>query len=246
MSLKKGDFITFDLTAKIKETGEIFDTTIEEVATKAKLKNQGDKYEPRLIVLGEGWVLKAIDDALLTGKVGETSLVEIPPEKAFGNRSNDLIKTVSLQSLMEKGIRPVVNAKLQSGGKTITVRSVNSGRVVLDYNHSLAGRTLIYEITLRSVLTTSKEKVVALIHRRVPTVSADKFAVHVTSKLVSVRMPNETLNTDGIQQIKRGISQEIFKFMPDIEDVNYLEVFESPTKVAKETPKPTAPDTKIV
>ena len=83
MSLKNGDFITFDLTAKIKETGEIFDTTIEEVATKAKLKNQGDKYEPRLIVLGEGWVLKAIDDALLTGKVGETSLVEIPPEKAF-------------------------------------------------------------------------------------------------------------------------------------------------------------------
>lgn len=242
MSLKKGDFVTFDLTAKIKESNEVFDTTVEEVSKKEKLKNQGDKYEPRLVVLGEGWVLKAIDDALLTSELNKPLTVEIPPEKAFGVRNNDLLKTVPLKSLLEKGIKPVVNAQLQSGGKTITVRSIGAGRVVLDFNHSLAGKTLIYELTLKSILTTSKEKVMALIHRRVPTVPQEKFLVHATTKTINIHMPNETLNTEGIQQIKRGIAQEIQKFFPDIESVNYLEVFETPNKVAK----PTAPDTKKV
>ena len=231
MSLKKGDFVTFDLTAKIKETNEIFDTTIEEVAKEAKLKNQGEKYEPRLVVLGEGWVLKAIDDALLTSELNKPLTVEIPPEKAFGVRNNDLLKTVPLKSLLEKGIKPVVNAQLQSGGKTITVRSIGAGRVVLDFNHSLAGKTLIYEVTLKSVLKTPKDKVMALIHRRIPNVAIEKFLVHITAKTINIHMPNETLNIEGIQQVKRGISQEVQKFFPEIEAINYLEVFESPTKV---------------
>jgi peptidylprolyl isomerase len=245
MGLKKGDFITFDFTAKIKESNEVFDTTIEEVANKEKLKNQGDKYEPRLIVLGENWVLKAVDEALSTMKVGKSATVEIPPEKAFGARNNDQLKTVSLKSLLDRGIKPVVNSQLQSGGKTIIVRSVGAGRVVLDYNHTLAGKTLVYELTLKAILKTTEEKVKALLHRRIPNVEINKFKMEWTPITLTIEMPNETLNTEGIQQIKRSLSQEIQKFFPDLENINYLESFKASPKVAPPQ-KPTVSDTKKV
>ena len=64
MTLQKGDFILINYTAKVKETNEVFDTTKEEVAKKEHLHKEGEINEPKLVVIGEGWVLKALDDSL--------------------------------------------------------------------------------------------------------------------------------------------------------------------------------------
>ncbi|MCJ7614312.1 FKBP-type peptidyl-prolyl cis-trans isomerase, partial [Candidatus Bathyarchaeota archaeon] len=71
MPIQKSDFIVVDYTGKVKETGEVFDTTSEEIAKENKLYKEGDIYEPRLVVVGEGWVLKALDEALLTFKLNK-------------------------------------------------------------------------------------------------------------------------------------------------------------------------------
>jgi len=62
MILKKGDFILINYTARVKETNEVFDTTLEEVAKKEHLYKEGEIYEPKLVVIGEGWMLKAEAD----------------------------------------------------------------------------------------------------------------------------------------------------------------------------------------
>lgn len=232
MSLKKGDFVTFDLTAKIKETDEVFDTTIEEVAKTAKLKSQGDKYEPRLVVLGEGWVLKAIDDALLTMEVGKLSTIEIPPKDGFGERDSAKVKTIPLKALLKVGIRPVVGQRVSYGNQTAVVRSVGSGRVTLDFNQFLAGKTLVYEVTVKSFIEKKQDKVFALIHRRFPTIESDKFKFGINLEVITIEVPNEALNMDGLTQAKRGIATDIQKFFSDITIVNFLESFETPTKVA--------------
>ena len=100
MPLLKGDFILLNYSAKVKETSEIFDTTFEETAKKEQLYKEGEVYEPKLIVVGEGWVLKTLDEALLTMKLGKTQIVEISPEKAFGQRDPEKIKRVPLKHLM--------------------------------------------------------------------------------------------------------------------------------------------------
>jgi len=79
MALQKGDFILIDYIAKVKETSETFDTTIEETAKKERLYKEGEIYEPKLVVIGEGWVLKALDESLATMEIGKTTPVEIPP-----------------------------------------------------------------------------------------------------------------------------------------------------------------------
>ncbi|MGF3523301.1 MAG: FKBP-type peptidyl-prolyl cis-trans isomerase, partial [Candidatus Bathyarchaeia archaeon] len=80
--MQKGDFILINYTAKVKETSEVFDTTYEEVAKKENLQKEGDIYEPRLIVVGEGWVLRALDESFATMEPNKPAQIEIPPEKA--------------------------------------------------------------------------------------------------------------------------------------------------------------------
>ncbi|MEM4701719.1 MAG: FKBP-type peptidyl-prolyl cis-trans isomerase, partial [Candidatus Bathyarchaeia archaeon] len=116
MALQKGEFILLDYTAKVKETGEVFDTTIEEVAKKERLYKEGEIYEPKLVVIGEGWVLKALDESLTGMEVGKTETVEIPPEKAFGARDPEKVRRVPLRHLTAKGITPTLGMRLEYDG----------------------------------------------------------------------------------------------------------------------------------
>ncbi|MEM3759483.1 MAG: FKBP-type peptidyl-prolyl cis-trans isomerase [Candidatus Bathyarchaeia archaeon] len=225
MSLQKGDFILIDYIAKVKETGEVFDTTMEETAKKERLYKEGEIYEPKLVVIGEGWVLKALDESLTTMEIGKTNSVEIPPEKAFGPRDSEKVKRVPLRHLTAKGITPTLGMRLEYDGKMATVRAMGAGRVLLDFNPPLAGKTLVYEVKVQKKLETINEKIAALIHRRIPAVEEAKFKFTVRQKIVSIEMPEEAFYLEGIQVAKRGIAMDIQRFFPKITVVKFTETF---------------------
>ena len=244
MSLQKGDFILMDYVAKVKETGEIFDTTIEDTAKKQHLYKEGDIYESKLVVIGEGWVLKALDDSLTTMEVGKPTAVEIPPEKAFGQRDPEKVKRVPLKQLLAKDINPSVGMRIEYGGKSATVRAIGAGRVLLDFNPALAGKTLVYDVTLKNKLETKKEKIGALIHRRIPAVEENKFEFALKTKVVNVEMPEEAFYLEGVQVAKRGTAMDIQRFFSEISAVKFIETFKAQPKKAEAKPekeaKPTA------
>jgi len=224
--IKKSDFILVDYTGKVKETGEVFDTTSEETAKEKKLYKEGEIYEPRLVVVGEGWVLKALDEALLTFKIRKKNeSVEIPPENAFGNRDPEKVKLVPLRRLVARGINPKVGAQVEYDKRLATVRTMGSGRVTLDFNPPLAGKTLVYEVSVKKKLKTNEEKISALIHRRIPAVEDEKFAFKVGKANVTVNMPEEAFYVEGIQLAKRGIALDIQRFLPELKTVKFVEAF---------------------
>ena len=224
MPLQKGDFILIDYTAKVKETGEPFDTTNETVSKAAHLHKEGEIYEPKLVVVGEGWMLKPIDEAFLTMETGKPANVEIPPEKAFGPRDPEKIKRASLKQLYEKGVeRPSIGARIEYGGKMATIRSMGAGRVLLDFNPPLAGRTLIYEVTVQKKLQANEDKIIALIHRRIPIADQTKFNLTTEPSILTVEMPEETFYIEGIQVAKRGIAMDIQKYFPETSTVKFVE-----------------------
>ena len=71
MTFKKGQLILLDYTAKIKDSGEVFESTNEEEAKKHSIHDPNLKYMPKLVSVGEAWVLKGLDDALPETKEGE-------------------------------------------------------------------------------------------------------------------------------------------------------------------------------
>jgi peptidylprolyl isomerase len=231
--IQKSDFIIVDYTGKVKETGEVFDTTSEETAKENKLYKEGDIYEPRLVVTGEGWLLKALDEALLTFKLNKKETVEIPPENAFGNRDPEKVKLIPIKRLAARGITPRLGAQIEYEKRLATVRTMGSGRVTLDFNPPLAGKTLVYEVTIQKQLKTAEEKISALIHRRIPAVEIEKFDFKVGKAEVTINMPAEAFYIEGIQLAKRGISMDIQRFLPELTTIQFVEYFAKTETVAK-------------
>jgi peptidylprolyl isomerase len=236
MSLQKGNFILVDYVAKVKETGEAFDTTLEETARKEHLYKEGDIYEPKLVVIGEGWVIKALDESLPTMEVDKTTVVEIAPDKAFGPRDPQKVKRVPLKQLLAKDITPTLGMRVEIGGKSATVRAVGAGRVLLDFNPPLAGKTLVYETTVKKKLETVEEKIAALIHRRIPAVEQAKFQFTVKSKTVNIDMPEEAFYLEGVQLAKRGIAADIQRLLEGITTVKFAETFKAEPKKTEAKP----------
>jgi len=237
MPIEKGDFILVDYTGKVKETGEVFDTTIEEVAKKERLYKEGDIYESRLIVVGEGWVLKALDEGFSIFEVNKTASVEIPPDKAFGSRDPEKVRIVPLRRLTSRGITPQLGMRLEFDGKLAIVRTLGSGRVQLDFNPPLAGKTLVYEVTVKKKLEAKAEKTAALVHRRIPTIEIEKFGIKIGKNLAAIGVPEEAFLIEGIQLAKRGIATDIQKFFPEITNVKFVEEFKRKEAAAAQKPK---------
>ena len=160
--------------------------------------------------------------------------VEIPPEKAFGSRDPEKIKRVPLKHLTSKGANPAIGMRLEYNGKMATVRAIGAGRVLLDFNPPLAGKTLVYEVTVNKKIETNEEKITALIHRRIPVVEESKFKFTMKKKVLEIEMPEDTYYIEGLQIAKRGIAMDIQKFISEINEVKFVEIFKFEPK-----PEPT-------
>jgi peptidylprolyl isomerase len=234
MPFKKGDFILVEYTARLSETGEAFDTTIEEVAKKENIYKEGGLYEPILVAIGEGWVLKALDDSLPNLELKKTEKIEIPPEKAFGNRDPKKTRLYPLRKLTSQGITPQIGMRVEVDKHLATVRTIGSGRVLLDFNPPLAGKTLVYEVTVQNKLKTIEEKLRALVHRRIPQIDVSKFSLETTKDALTISVPEEAFYIEGLQIAKRGLCTDIQKFFPKIKTVTFTETFKKSEQAAEQ------------
>jgi peptidylprolyl isomerase len=239
MPFKKGDFLFVEHTAKVKETGKIFDTTSEDIAKKEGFYKEGEIYEPKLIVVGEGWVLKALDDSLTSLTLKKVKTIEIPPDQAFGPRDPEKLKMVPLRRLRDKGITPRLGVQIEYDKKLATIRTLGAGRVQLDFNPPLAGKTLVYEVNVKKKLQTREERIYALIHRRIPTLESNKFKTDFKQDEIVIHIPEEAFYIEGLQIAKRGISIDIQHFFPTINKLDFVETFLKPKKPVEAKKKTT-------
>ncbi len=234
MAVNKGDFILLNYTCKIKESGETVDTTVEKIAKDAKLHKEGTSYEPRFVVVGEGWVPKGLDESFIGLETGKTVSVEVPPEKGHGSRDPSKIKLLPLRRFKAEGLAPAPGLQVEIDGRPALVRAVGAGRVQVDFNHPLAGKTLIYEVSVEKVLQTQDEKVKAIIHRRIPNISVEKFATTIMEREVNIEIPEEAFLLEGLQVAKRVISNDLQKYFQEIAKVSFIEIFKKAAPVAAE------------
>jgi peptidylprolyl isomerase len=226
MTLEKGSLILVDYTAKVKDSNEIFETTREEEAKKSDLFDPTRKYEPRLISIGEGWVLKGLDEALASANIGDKINVEITPDKGFGERDPNKVRMVAQRKLGEKADEVRVGDVIEIDNRTGIVRYVGSGRVQIDFNHRFAGRTLTYDVDIVKKLENDDDKIKSLIKRRLP-INDEKININLKGFTLEIELPEETLLAEGIQVMKRAAANDVFKFVPSLKDIKFIESFKS-------------------
>ena len=152
------DFVEIDFTAKLKDSGEVFDTTYPEIF-KTINDNPNMDVHPMKLILGEKMILQALEEQIAGKEVGEKFSVDLPTEKAFGPRDSKLIKIASLSLFKNQKVQPYKGLVLNIDGNLAKVVSVNGGRVSLDFNSPLAGKDVSYEIKINKKITEEKEKI---------------------------------------------------------------------------------------
>jgi FKBP-type peptidyl-prolyl cis-trans isomerase 2 len=225
MALEKGSLVLLNYTMKVKDTDEVIDTTIEEDAKKFNIFDATRTYEPRLVSVGEGWVLQGLDEALTSANVGEKMNVEVPPQKGFGERDSDKVRMISMRKLGDKADEVKVGDAIEIDGKVAIVRLISSGRVQVDYNHRLAGKTIAYDLEVLKRLEQDNEKIIALIKRRVP-VEEDKVKMTLNEDNLDIELPAESYMLEGLQIIKRAITSDVFKYVNTVKKIKFIETYE--------------------
>lgn len=158
MPIKKHDFVELEYTGRLKEGNDVFDTTDQKVAEGAKIFAKGAEYKPVVVCIGEHHVLPGIDEFLIGKEAGKYT-VDVPVEKAFGKKDPSALKMIPTDKFEEQGIKPVPGLRLNIDGYVGIIKTVSGGRTVVDFNHPLAGRDVVYEIKVNKVITDKKTQV---------------------------------------------------------------------------------------
>jgi len=222
-AVNKGDFIMVDMTGSSVETGEVFDTSSEETAQAEGLYEEGRSYGSRLVIVGDGYVLRGLDEKLPGTAFDEEVEIEIDPQDAFGERNPDDLETVPYRVLRSKGINPYVGAELEIDGRSAIVRSVGAGRVQVDYNHPLAGRKIVYKLKVVEHITDEKDIMRALLGRRFLGIETKEFKLRKTKKKLRIGIPDQIFFGENIQIAKRGVALDLLRYFEDIEEIEYYE-----------------------
>ena len=149
--VKPGDQVTVDYIGTLQD-GTVFDTSVEQVGMASGL-NRPD-YSPLTFTVGGNQMISGFDSAVVGMRVGETKNVTLSPDQAYGQWDPANVLPVPLTTF---GETPVVNQTYpfsnsvtgeSANGKVL---SFNNTTAMVDFNSDLAGKTLMFSITLRSI-----------------------------------------------------------------------------------------------
>lgn len=240
MPVKNGDFIKLEYTGKITETGDIFDTTVEELAEENGIHSDKKTYGPISIIVGGGHVLKGMETALEGMEAGEEKTIQLTPEEAFGERDPGMIQLVPMSEFKKQGIKPQVGMAITSEGNTGIIRSVSGGRVRLDFNHELAGKNLEYQVKVVEIIEDDTEKIRSLIdlHYPAPNLDSEKHQVTIEDDKVIIAM-DEMAKFDqrpymDVTMARFRIARDIQENM-DIVTVDFIDSFTRKEEVEEST-----------
>lgn len=249
MVLQSGDFVKINYVGKIKESGKVFDTTVEEVAKENKIYDEKIKFKAIPVVIGAGHVIKGLDEALIGTEVGEKKIVEIPPEKGYGQRDPKLVKVVPLKDFKKQGLAPVPGMRVEADGRIGKVQSVGAGRVRVDFNYELAGKVLEYEVNVEEKINKLEEKIRLLLELHFPRIDQNEHEIKLEDSSRNSGASAKDLRSCSRKAIvllsdkaklmqeallgKHYVSRDIFRFL-NMGEVEFREIFKKPEAPSKE------------
>jgi len=197
------EIIKVSYTGKVKDTGQVFDTTYEDIAKEHGIYTDKFVYGPVPVILGTGSIIKGLEEELSKMKVGESKTITVKPEKGFGERDPKLLKLVPMKVFKDSGFepRPGLVVSLEDGLKG-TIVSVSGGRVQIDFNHELAGKTLEYEVKLEARAETDEERMQMIAEMVFP---KHKLKLRKEEDEITVEIPEEASKLKELEVRKKTL-----------------------------------------
>ncbi|ASI99358.1 FKBP-type peptidyl-prolyl cis-trans isomerase [Thermococcus celer] len=150
MKIEAGDFVVFHYVGRF-ENGEVFDTSYEDIARENEIYVEEREYGPLGVNVGVGEIIPGLDEALIGMEPGEKKTITVPPEKAYGMPDPGLVINVSKEEFTKAGLEPMEGMYVMTDSGIAKIAKVEGENVALDFNHPLAGKTLIFDVEVVDV-----------------------------------------------------------------------------------------------
>ena len=130
-------------TVKVHYTGRLEDGTLFDTS---------EEREPMEVVIGNNEIIVGFEEALIGMEVGAEKTVTIPSDEAYGPHRPEMLQDIPREDLPDDVIPTLgqqVVMRAPDGTEVFAVIcEVSAAKTVLDMNHPLAGKTLIFEIRM--------------------------------------------------------------------------------------------------
>ena len=215
--LQKGDFIELEYIGTL-DTGEVFDTTNEAAAKKADIHRNKMMYGAVGVCIGEGQVLKGLDEALEGKETNREYTITLAAEKAFGKKQAKLVQMVPMSKFKQQNVQPMPGLQLNIDNMLATIKNVSGRRVLVDFNHPLSGHEVTYAVKIGKKLEKPEEKVKALAE------------LHFSRKDIGVAVKGETaeltfttkIPAEIAKKLEESFGKEANKLVNDVKSVKIL------------------------
>lgn len=183
--MEKGEIVYVEYDAYAD--GKLFDTTHEDVAKENDLYNEDRKYGPLPVIIGAGRLVRGFEKALVEANVGEEKEVEFGEDEGYGKRDPKLVETFSIREFRRERIEPQPGMEISIRNRRGIVVAVTAGRVIVDFNDPLAGKTLKYRFKILEKLEEPERKAQAIIEMYYP--SYEGFRISSEGEFMNVILP---------------------------------------------------------
>jgi FKBP-type peptidyl-prolyl cis-trans isomerase SlyD len=117
---------------------------------------------PLEFITGKQQIIPGLEKELVTKEVGTNLDVLVQPSEAYGDYNEEAVQTLPKEQFA--GIDLVEGMNLYGTGEDgqtvqVTVTSFSDEEVTIDYNHPLAGKTLMFTVAILSERAASEEEI---------------------------------------------------------------------------------------
>ncbi|HOJ96885.1 MAG TPA: FKBP-type peptidyl-prolyl cis-trans isomerase, partial [Methanospirillum sp.] len=220
MPIQEGDFIRLHFTGYAN--GILFDTTDEQKAREAGVYEEGRDYTPKVVCVGKRQIILGLDEAIIGKEPGFEETIQVPPEKAFGEHEQELLRSYEKKSFNKKPERGMVVNIPEAGRGTVV--NIIGNRVIVDFNHPLAGQTLTYTYRIEGIVESATEKIAGLIKL----FSGYDMDVSLEGSTALIQLPPGIYYVSNTWfNMKPYIMKSIFDQVSGIEEVRFIETYKN-------------------
>lgn len=216
--VKKGDFVELEYTGRIKDLDIVFDTTSEKEARENNIYNEKASYGPIIICIGQKHVIHGLDEQLEDKKLGKKYQIELRPEKGFGKKDAKLIQLVATSKFIKQKISPMPGLQVNIDGLIGVIRTVSGGRTLIDFNHPLAGKELVYDFRINRIVKDDEEKLKASL----------KLQLNLKGIKAKIKEGNATITLNIKQELPKPfqerLTKDIKEIIPSIKKIKFKAV----------------------
>lgn len=185
---KKPRVVIAEFDAWIQDPEELFDTTHEESARENEIFDEKMIYEPQPLLIGKGRLFQGLEKSMFEAEVGNEYEIILASDDAAGPRDPKLVELLPIREFHKQDIDPRVGLRVTIKNKTGYISAVTAGRVRVDFNNRLAGRTLKYRYKIISEPSSPEEIFNAIL--KMDFGSSDGFSAEFDEKKAIVKLPD--------------------------------------------------------